>query len=285
MTEPQIQVERGYRHQLGATPDNEGVNFSIFSRNAQGVELLLFEKHDDPLPARVIRLDPGVNKTFFFWHVYVRGLLPGAHYAYRVDGPWDLGSGHRFNRNKVLTDPYAKGNTDALWNRVAACGPDDNVTTSMRSIVVDTASYDWEVDKPLNRPMRDTVVYELHVGGYTKSPTSGVSHPGTFSGIIEKIPYLRDLGITAVELLPVLDFDEKEVMRISPVDGKPLTNFWGYSTHSFFAPGLSSCRTSWRTQRSLPRCGMRRERTRLVTSRAIAGVNGTGVTGTISGAL
>jgi isoamylase len=241
MTEQQIQVERGYRHPLGATPDNEGVNFSIFSRNAQGVELLLFDKHDDPLPARIIRFDPAVNKTFFFWHIYVRGLRPGAHYAYRVDGPWDLGSGHRFNRNKVLTDPYAKGNTHALWDRVAACGPDDNVTTSMRSIVVDTASYDWEGDKPLNRPMRDTVVYELHVGGYTNSPTSGVSHPGTFSGIIEKIPYLRDLGITAVELLPVLDFDEEEVVRISPIDGKPLTNFWGYSTHSFFAPQRHYC--------------------------------------------
>ena len=241
MTEQQIQVERGYRHPLGATPDNEGVNFSIFSRHAEGVELLLFDKHDDPLPARVIRLDPAVHKTFFFWHIYVRGLRPGAHYAYRVDGPWDLGSGHQFNRNKVLTDPYAKGNTHALWNRVAACGSDDNVTTSMRSIVVETASYDWEGDKPLNRPMRDTVVYELHVGGYTKSPTSGVSHPGTFSGIIEKIPYLKDLGITAVELLPVLDFDEKEVVRMSPVDGKPLTNFWGYSTHSFFAPQRVYC--------------------------------------------
>ena len=102
MTE-QIQVERGYRHPLGATPDSNGVNFSIFSRNAQDVELLLFDKHDDALPAHVITLDPGVNKTFFFWHVYVRGLRPGAHYAYRVDGPRDLGSGHRFNRNKVLT--------------------------------------------------------------------------------------------------------------------------------------------------------------------------------------
>src|ERR1700747_3720269 len=162
MTEQQIQVERGYRHPLGVTPDNEGVNFSIFSRDAQSVELLLFDKHDDPLPARVIRFDPVVNKTFFLLHIYVRGLRPGAHYAYRVDGPWDPGSGHRFNRNKVLIDPYAKGNTDALWNRVAACGPDDNVTTSMRSIVVDTASYDWEGDKPLNRPMLETVVYELH---------------------------------------------------------------------------------------------------------------------------
>ena len=132
MTEQQIQVEPGYRHPLGATPDNEGVNFSIFSRNGQGVELLLFEKHDDPLPARAIRLDPGVNKTFFFRHVYVRGLLPGAHYAYRVDGPWDLGSGHRFNRNKVLTDPYAKANTDVLWNRVANGAQGDFVFQRIR---------------------------------------------------------------------------------------------------------------------------------------------------------
>src|ERR1700747_1214570 len=113
MTEQQIQVERGYRHPLGVTPDNEGVNFSIFSRDAQSVELLLFAKHDDPLPARVIRFDPVVNKTFFFWHIYVRGLRPGAHYAYRVDGPQDLhGRGFRFNPNKILIDPYALGNTN-----------------------------------------------------------------------------------------------------------------------------------------------------------------------------
>jgi isoamylase len=111
----------------------------------------------------------------------------------------------------------------------------------MRSIVIDAASYDWEGDMPIHRPMRDTVIYELHVGSYTKSRTSGVTHPGTFSGLIEKIPYLKGLGITAVELMPVMDFDDKEVMRVSPADGKPLTNFWGYSTHSFFAPKCAYC--------------------------------------------
>ena len=94
----------------------------------------------------------------------------------------------------MLIDPYAKGNTNALWDHVAACGPDDNVKTSMRSIVIDAASYDWEGNVPIHRPMRDTVIYELHVGSYTKSPTSGVTHPGIFSGLIEKIPYLLGLG-------------------------------------------------------------------------------------------
>src|SRR5205823_2306455 len=107
--------------------------------------------------------------------------------------------GHRFNTNKVLIDPYARGNTKELWNRAAACGPEDNVTTCMRSVVVDTEGYDWEGDRPLRRPMEDTLIYELHVRGFTQSPTSGAEHPGTFAGIIEKIPYLVDLGITAVE--------------------------------------------------------------------------------------
>src|SRR4051794_33413583 len=104
----------GRPHPLGATPDADGVNFSVFSRNASGVELLLFDKHDDAEPAQVIPLDPDRNKTFFFWHVYVENLRPGTHYAYRIDGPWDPGQGHRFNRNKVLIDPYARGNTNAL---------------------------------------------------------------------------------------------------------------------------------------------------------------------------
>src|ERR1700758_430532 len=244
-------TEKSSRHPLGATPDAEGVNFSIFSYDAKGVELLLFDKPNDLEPAQAIPLDPVANTTFFFWHIYVSGLRPGAHYAYRVDGPREnsqrdegqspLALGHRFNKNKVLIDPYSKGNTNALWDRVAACGPDDNVKTSMRSIVIDAASYDWEGDMPIHRPMRDTVIYELHVGSYTKAPTSGVPHPGTFSGLVEKIPYLKELGITAVELLPVMDFDDKEVMHLSPVDGKPLRNFWGYSTHSFFAPKCAYC--------------------------------------------
>jgi isoamylase len=217
--------------------------------DARGVELLLFDKPEDSEPTHVISLDPAVNATFLFWHIYVSGLRPGAHYAYldgpredsqRKDGQSSLALRHRFNKNKVLIDPCAKGNTNALWDRVAACGPDDNVKTSMRSIVIDAASYDWEGDMPIHRPMRDTVIYELHVGSYTKSPTNGVTHPGTFSGLIETIPNRKRLGITSVELMPVMDFDD-EVMRISPADGKPLTNFWGYSPHSFFAPRCAYC--------------------------------------------
>jgi glycogen operon protein len=232
-------VERGFPHPLGANPGPDGVNFSLFSENATGVELLLFAAHDAPQPFQVIRFDPSVNKSFHFWHVFVRGLHAGAHYAYRVDGPFDPAAGQRFNRNKVLIDPYARGNTDNIWNRGAACSWDDNVTTSMRSVVIDTAGYDWEGDAPLNRPMEDTIIYEMHVRGFTQSPSSRVQHRGSFAGVVEKIPYLKDLGVTAVELMPVFDFDETAVLR--ELDGRALTNYWGYSTMGFFAPQSSYC--------------------------------------------
>ena len=233
-------VDRGAAHPAGATPDAEGVNFSVFSRHATGVELLLFNSHDDIHPVQTIRLDPATHKTFHFWHVYVRGLRPGAHYAFRVDGPWEPENGHRFNSNRVLIDPYARGNNNTLWKRSSACGKGDNLATSLRSVVIDTDDYDWEGDKPLRRAMTDSIVYEMHVGGFTKSPKSGVKNPGTFAGIVEKIPYLTSLGITAVELLPVFEFDETEIQRTGP-DGKALTNFWGYSTVSFFAPHRGFC--------------------------------------------
>ncbi|MDD5559083.1 glycogen debranching protein GlgX [Candidatus Methylomirabilis sp.] len=234
-----LQVEKGSPHPLGATPDQNGVNFSLFSENATGVEILLFERHDVPEPFQIIQFDPFVNKTFHFWHVYVRGARPGILYAYRVDGSPDRGAGHRFDRTKVLIDPYARGNTNSLWRRADACGPDDNLSTSMRSVAIETSGYDWEGDRPLNRPMEDTIIYELHVRGFTKSPSSGVAHPGTFSGVIEKVPYLKELGVTAVELLPIFDFDETDVLRV--VDGTPLNNFWGYSTMGFFAPQSAYC--------------------------------------------
>jgi glycogen operon protein len=234
-----FEVGPGSPHPLGATLDTDGVNFSLFSENATGVELLLFSAHDDLQPSATIRLDPKVNKTFHFWHVFVKGLRDGAHYAYRVDGPYEPSSGHRFNRRKVLIDPYARGNTNSLWKRAGACGPEDNVATSMRSVVIDASGYDWEGDRPLHRPMEDTIIYEMHVRGFTRSPSSGVKYPGTFAGIVEKIPYLKSLGITAVELLPIFDFDETDVMRT--VDGRPLTNYWGYSNTGYFAPQCSYC--------------------------------------------
>jgi glycogen operon protein len=204
------------------------------------MELLIFDDHDDPEPIQIIRLQPEKNRTFFFWHVFVEGLEPGMHYACRVEGPENHQEGYRFNPKKVLIDPYAYGNTSALWNRVGACGPDDNLATSIRSVVIDRDDYDWEGDAPPRIPMEELIIYELHVKGFTCHPSSGVTEPGKFRGIIEKIPYLKSLGVTAVELLPVFEFDETEVVRLTP-DGTPLMNYWGYSTVSFFAPHRAYC--------------------------------------------
>src|SRR5439155_5047484 len=154
-----------------------------------GVELLLFDAHDDARPVATIPFDPSTNRSFHFWHMYVRGLTAGYHYAFRVHGP--SGGGHRFDHEKVLLDPYTRGNTNTLWKPVDACVPGDNIESSMRGVIVDGRGYDWEDDEPLRTPMSDTIVYELNVRGFTKSPTSGVDHPGTFSGVIDKIPFLK----------------------------------------------------------------------------------------------
>ncbi|WP_172657362.1 glycogen debranching protein GlgX [Myxosarcina sp. GI1] len=231
-------TEKGRSHPLGAIPDRNGVNFSIFSEHATSVELLLFSRHDDPEPIQTIELDCKINKTFHFWHVYVRGLKSGAFYAYRIDGPKNIQAGYHFDPQKVLIDPYARGNVKTLWNRADACVPGDNVATSLRSAVIDTSDYDWEGDRPLNRAMGETIIYEMHVRGFTKSPTSGVKRPGTFAGLIEKIPYLQELGITAVELLPIFEFNDTEFWS---VNGKSLTNYWGYSPMCFFAPHSHCC--------------------------------------------
>jgi isoamylase len=224
---------------LGATVDDGGVNFALFSEEATGVELLLFDSDNDTNPVATIPFDPSHNRSFHFWHMYIHGLKAGYHYAYRVHGPSD--PGHRFDSEKVLLDPYAKGNTNTLWKPVDACVPGDNLASSMRAVIVDGRAYDWEGDEPLRRPMNDTIVYEMHVRGFTKSPTSGVEHPGTFSGVIDKIPYLQELGVTAVELLPVFAFDEREVRGINPLDGSELRNFWGYDPYLHFAPQASYC--------------------------------------------
>jgi glycogen operon protein len=236
---PSFEVEVGSPHPLGATIRQDGVNFSLYSGSATGVELLLFERHDSPQPLQTIPLIPSKNKTFHFWHVFVKGLKAGAPYAFRVTGPSVPEAGLRYNRNKALIDPYARGNTDTLWKRGDACNDSDNVASSMRSVVIDAEDYNWEGDQPLNRPIEDIIVYEMHVRGFTRSQTSGVQHPGTFLGLIEKIPYLKELGVTAVELLPIFDFDETVPLRV--IDGKPLFNFWGYSTMSYFAPQSAYC--------------------------------------------
>lgn len=231
----------GHPHPLGATIGPDGVNFALFSQHATAVDLLLFDSHDDVDPIQVITLSPERNRTFHFWHVFVEGVRAGQHYAYRADGPRAPERGHRFDRDKVLIDPYARGNTTALWRRGAACGSGDNLAASMRSVVIDAASYGWQGDAPLNLPTEETIVYEMHVGGFTRSPTAGVTAaPGSFRAVIEKIPYLKDLGVTAVELLPVFQFDDSEARE---VEGRRLTNYWGYSTVGYFAPHPGYCET------------------------------------------
>jgi glycogen operon protein len=230
----------GARYPSGATPMAGGVNFSIYSRHATHVELLLFEDAGSLQPFQVIPLEARTHRTFFFWSVLVVDLPVGTHYAWRVDGPDDVHrSGFRFDCRKVLLDPCARGVADSLWSREHACLPGDNMSTSMRG-VVESRDYDWEGDQQLGciRPER-TIIYELHVGGYTRHRSAGVSNPGTFQGIIEKIPYLVDLGITHVELLPVMAFDEQDVPP--GVADIGLHNFWGYSTHSYFSPHPGYC--------------------------------------------
>jgi isoamylase len=225
-------ITAGRSAPLGTTWSEEGVNFSLFSRHATAVSLLLFEGADDPRPSRVIRLDPVANRTYFYWHAFVPGVRPGQLYGYRVDGPFDPDTGMRFDASKVLLDPYGRGVVvPPGYRRDAACRPGDNAATAMKSVVVNCGAYDWAGDTPLRRPSAHTIVYEMHVRGFTRHPSSGVTDKtrGTFAGLIEKIPYLQELGITAVELLPVFQFDAQ--------DAPPgLVNYWGYSPVGFFAP-------------------------------------------------
>ncbi len=217
---------------LGATVFPGGVNFSIYSRNATGMELLLFDREDDARPEQVIPIDPVKNRTYHYWHVFVPGVKRGQLYGYRVYGPFDPASGMRFDPAKVLLDPYSRGVVvPRNYDRRAACRPGDNAATAMKSVVVDLHGYDWEGDQLLHHPPSSTVIYEMHVRGLTRHPSSGLSEErrGTYAGLIEKIPYLHELGITAVELLPVFQFD---------IHDAPLgrINYWGYSPVSFFAP-------------------------------------------------
>ncbi|HBM16733.1 MAG TPA: glycogen debranching enzyme GlgX [Lentisphaeria bacterium] len=242
-----FETERGKPHPLGATVTKNGVNFSIFSRFAAKVELLIFNKEIDKEPCFTITLDNEFNKTFNFWHVFVKRLKPCAFYAYRVDGPDDPQNGHRFNRNKLLIDPYGRGLSRKLFSLKDASSQEDNIATSMRSAVVDVDRYDWQEDKPINRPMHHTIIYELHVGAFTKSPSSKVKYQGTFLGVIEKIPYLLELGVTAVELQPVFDFDDTSILP--HVKDRKLTDFWGYNPIGFFVPHSSYCVSSSPSER------------------------------------
>jgi glycogen operon protein len=225
--------QQGRSSPLGATLYSGGVNFSLFSKHATGVELLLFDHVDAVRPARAVRIDPATNRTYHYWHTFVSGVTAGQLYAYRVDGPWDPAVGMRFDLTKVLLDPYGRGVAvpDGYDRDAAREAGSDTCATAMKSVVVDPSAYDWEGDAPLRRPSAQTIIYEMHVRGFTCHPSSGVEEKtrGTFAGLIARIPYLQRLGITAVELLPVFQFDAQDCPP-----GK--VNYWGYAPLSFFAP-------------------------------------------------
>ncbi len=237
---PPYPVRHGRRSPAGVQVTPEGINFATFSRHARSVELILYRHADSRTPMQVVRLDPETNRTFFVWHVFVEGLRPGFWYCWRMDGDDDTDrTGLRFDRDKCLTDPWARTVSDRLWSRQAACLPGDNEHQAMRCRIVDDADYDWEGDEPLVVPSQEMIIYEMHVGGFTRHDSSGVERPGTFSGVIEKIPYLVSLGITHVELLPIMAFDEQDVPPTTAELG--LKNYWGYSTHSFYSPHPGYC--------------------------------------------
>ena len=227
-----IEVFPGQSFPLGATVIDGGVNFAVFSKNCTGVDLLLFDAMDAPMPIETIRLDPERNRTFYYWHVFLKGIKPGQLYGYRVHGPFAPELGMRFDGTKVLLDPYTRAVAmGSAYDRRAAMRPGDNAPNCLKSVVIDPQAYNWGEDEFPRHPYGRTLIYELHVKGFSYHISSGVSAEkrGTYLGLIEKIPYLKSLGITAIELLPVQHFDPQDAPE-------GLTNYWGYSPVAFFAP-------------------------------------------------
>jgi isoamylase len=236
-------ISSGTWYPLGACPNPTGVNFAIYSMHAREVFLLLFD-HPDEDPSDIILLE---TCTRYVWHTFVHGLKAGQLYGYKVRGEFNPAHGLRFNEHKLLIDPYAKAlsgkfrNSDNLLLPYDSTSPlkdlsidtRDNTPHVPKSIVIED-QFDWRGDKPPNIPLEELCIYEVHLKGFTAHPSSGTQNPGTYSGFIEKIPYLKALGINAVELLPIHEIYVEDFLK-----DKGLTNYWGYNTIGFFAPESS----------------------------------------------
>ena len=237
---------------LGASVAEGGVNFSVFSRNATKVFLEFYSASEDSEPYAQVEFSPSENRTGDIWHAFVPGIKPGSLYLFRVDGPFEPSKGHRFNVHQRLFDPYAKTITPVsvfynlppdysapLDKNDVEHGKNQRAKVFPKCVVIDNENFDWQGDRPINRPLSESVIYEVHLKGFTAGKNAGVSCPGTYAGFIEKIPYLKDLGITAVELLPIFEFDEFENSNVNPRTGERMKNYWGYSTINFFSPKAS----------------------------------------------
>lgn len=227
-TPSQSEIQTGRPSPFGATSTEKGTNFAIYIKNAEKVVLCFFNENEHEHPIREIELNPEVNKTGNVWHVLVTNAPPFVSYGYRVnlkdqpDNPY------------LLLDPYAKiVASEPTWG-----GPPNHQDAPYRPLgkVISQDRFDWEGDRPLKLPMKDLTIYEMHVRGFTQHSSSTVQHPGTYLGIIEKIPYLRYLGVNAIELMPIHEFNEKEAVQLNPSTKQRLYNYFGYSTVNFFAP-------------------------------------------------
>ncbi len=251
-TSEHAEVRAGSPLPFGTQENGGGVNFAIFTRNATRVRLELFEHSEDAAPARAIDLDSARNRTGDVWHVWVKGIASGQLYAYRMDGPYEPNKGQRFNFKKLLLDPFATAISHLPhWDFTSALGYDpsspekdltpsklDNAKTMPKCVFVNDP-FNWAGDQPPRHPWSKTVIYETHVRGFTIHPKSGVNHPGTYRGLMEKLPYLTSLGVTAVELMPVQEFNEASVARRNPRTNELLKNYWGYDSVTFFAAKAS----------------------------------------------
>ena len=217
-----LDVIPGRPYPMGPVVYPDGIRFTLFSRHARRVWLALFKNVEDLTPVWEYELDPARHRIGDVWSIFVRGLEEGALFKYRVDGPFDPAKGHRYNRDIYLLDPYAKAFVGDVHDGTMKC-------------VAVHDRMDWTDDIRPKIPFQDLVIYETHVKGFTRHPSSGVGCPGTYAGFIEKIPWLKELGINAVELLPIHEMGENYIGRKGP-DGQELTNYWGYSTIGFFAP-------------------------------------------------
>lgn len=227
---PRLQ-RRGSPLPAGVTITKEGINFSIFARHANRVTLVV-----DFLPsgaAQPVRhefpFDPHDNRTGDMWHLLLVTQRRDFRYGYRIAGPSDPdGKGLVYNHDHILIDPHCPSLLPRAWGEPAVYG-------TAPCCQVTTEDFDWQDDRPLRTPLTETIIYELHARGFTKGQGSGTAYPGTFRGIVDKIPYLQDLGVTAVELMPVCAFDENDTVFSDPESGAPLKNFWGYNPLSFFS--------------------------------------------------
>ena len=225
---------------LGVHLHKDGVNFALFSRHATRVALLLFSDPDDKTPCQTIDLDPHRNRTGEIWHVCVAGADRGLLYAFQVDGPNEPHKGHRFSPGHILLDPYATAVIGPeRWDFSSYCGTAsapmlDRVAPAKG--LVTSNGFDWGDDLSPRRHWSEVVIYETHVRGLTIHPSSDVNTPGTYQGIVEKIPYFKELGINTIELMPLQAFNPNESTTLNPFTGTPLVNYCGYNTIAFFAP-------------------------------------------------